>query len=117
MTVCRPALTMRTGRMFCCRAAPCGRFAAHSRTLLRLCFAKLFASLVWEPDGFAAGASRSFGQPDACGAGASQSGYPDLTVSGIRADLETVIALVERRVGRFVVFNRPQGLRCAAGEK
>ena len=36
-------------------AAPSG----FARTLLRLCFAKLLASLVGGPDGFAAGASRA----------------------------------------------------------
>ncbi len=44
---------LRTQRL----AAPCG--PSGSRTLLRLCFAKLLASLVGEPDRFATGASRS----------------------------------------------------------
>ena len=45
------------GNTVCARplAAPSG----FARTLLRLCFAKLLASLVGGPDGFAAGASRA----------------------------------------------------------
>ena len=45
------------GNSVCARplAAPSG----FARTLLRLCFAKLLASLVGGPDGFAAGASRA----------------------------------------------------------